>query len=92
MPLYRRVARRGFSNYPFRQEFQVVSLDAVSAVFEDGEVVNPDSLKDRNLMKGVGVQAKILANGELTKKVIFEGLRISAAAVEKIKAAGGEIR
>ena len=92
MPLYRRIARRGFSNYPFKQEYRVVSLDAISESFEDGEVVNLDSLKDKCIVKGVDAQAKVLANGELTKKVIFEGLKISAAAVEKINAAGGEIR
>jgi large subunit ribosomal protein L15 len=92
MPLYRRVARRGFSNYPFKQDYEVVSLDAISNWFEDGEVVNLDSLKDKCLLKGVCSRAKVLANGELTKKVIFEGLKISAAAVEKIGAAGGEIR
>jgi large subunit ribosomal protein L15 len=92
MPLYRRVARRGFSNYPFKQEYQVVSLDVISLKYEDADVVTLDSLKDLGIVKGVDVQVKILANGELTKKVIFEGLKISATAVEKIKAAGGEIR
>lgn len=92
MPLYRRIARRGFSNYPFKQEFEVVSLDAISIKFEDGEVVNLDSLKDRCLVKGADAQAKVLANGELTKKVIFEGLKVSVAAITKIEAAGGEIR
>ena len=37
-------------------------------------------------------QAKILNNGELTKKVIIEGLRFLASAIEAIKAAGGQIR
>ena len=92
MPLYRRLARRGFSNYPFKQHFEVISLDDISIKFEDGELVNLDSLKDRRLVKGAGAQAKVLANGELTKKVIFEGLKVSAAAIEKIEAAGGEIR
>ena len=92
MPLYRRVARRGFSNYPFKEEYQVVSLDAVSSCFEDGEVVSLDSLKDKGLVKGVDAQAKVLANGELTKKVVFEGVKISASAVDKIKEAGGEVR
>lgn len=92
MPLFRRIARRGFSNYPFKQEYEVVSLDVISNCFENGEVVNLDSLKDKSLIKGADALAKVLANGELTKKVIFEGLKISAAAVEKIKAAGGEIR
>jgi large subunit ribosomal protein L15 len=92
MPLYRRIARRGFSNYPFKEEFEVVSLDAVSKKFEDGEVVSLATLKERSLVKGVESQAKVLANGELTKTVVFEGLKISAAAVKKIEAAGGEIR
>lgn len=92
MPLYRRIARRGFSNHPFKEEFEVVSLDAVSNKFEDGEVVSLATLKERSLVKGVESQAKVLANGELTKKVVFEGLKISAAAVKKIEAAGGEIR
>ncbi|MDD4764236.1 MAG: uL15 family ribosomal protein [Sphaerochaetaceae bacterium] len=86
------IARRGFSNYPFKQDFEVVSLDAVSEKYEDGEVVSLDSLKDKGLVKGYDIQAKVLANGELTKKVVFEGLKISATAIEKIKAAGGEIR
>lgn len=92
MPLYRRLARRGFSNYPFKQDYEVVSLDVISNWFNDGEVVSLSSLKDKALVKGANAQAKVLANGELTKKVIFEGLKISAAAIEKIEAAGGEIR
>lgn len=92
MPLFRRIARRGFSNHPFKQDYEVVSLDVISNWYEDGEVVTLDSLKDKSLVKGSDALAKVLANGELTKRVIFEGLKISAAAVEKIKAAGGEIR
>ncbi len=92
MPLYRRVARRGFSNYPFKKEYTVVSLDAINEAFKDGETVNLQALKDLCLIKGVDTDAKILANGELKKKVIVEGLKVSAAAAEKIKAAGGEVK
>lgn len=92
MPLYRRVARRGFSNQPFKQDYEVVSLDAISSCFEDKDVVTLEALKDKKLVKGFDAKAKVLANGELTKKVVFEGLKISATAVEKIKAAGGEIK
>ncbi len=91
MPLYRRVARRGFSNHPFKDEYEIVSLDAISANFEDKDLVNVASLKDKNLVKGHDAKVKVLANGELTKKVVFEGLKISASAVELIKTAGGEI-
>ena len=92
MPLYRRVARRGFSNEPFKVVYEVVSLDDISRVFDDGDVVTLEALKELGVVKGVKTQAKILNNGELTKKVIIEGLKVSASAVEAIKAAGGQIR
>ena len=92
MPLYRRTARRGFNNSKFTQEYAVVSLDVLSANFEDGDVITLDVLKDAGVVKGHNVQAKILGNGEITKKVIIDGLKVSASAIEKITAAGGEIR
>jgi large subunit ribosomal protein L15 len=92
MPLYRRVARRGFSNEPFKVVYEAVSLDDISRVFDDGDVVTLEALKELGVVKGVKTQAKILNNGELTKKVIIEGLKVSASAVEAIKAAGGQIR
>lgn len=92
MPLYRRVARRGFSNYPFKKEYVVVSLDVINEAFKDGETVNLQALKDLCIVKGMNVDAKILSNGEISKKVVVEGLKVSASAAEKIKAAGGEIR
>ena len=91
MPLYRRTARRGFSNYPFKKEYVAVSLDMINETFEDGETVDLQALKDFCIVKG-DVEAKILANGEITKKVIVDGVKVSAAAAEKIKAAGGEIK
>lgn len=91
MPLYRRTARRGFSNYPFKKEYVVVSLDMINEAYKDGETVDLQSLKDLCIVKG-DVEAKILSNGEITKKVIVDGVKVSAAAAEKIKAAGGEIR
>lgn len=92
MPLYRRVARRGFSNHPFKKDYQVVSLTAINLNFEDGAVVNLEALKKANLIKGHSTNAKILSNGEINKKVTIEGLKVSASAVDKITAAGGEIK
>ena len=92
MPLVPPCRSRGFSNSVFKQEYEVVSLDVISANFEDGDVVTLDALRDAGLVKGFNAQAKILSNGELTKKVVIDGLKVSASAIEKIKAAGGEIR
>lgn len=92
MPLYRRVARRGFSNYPFKVENQAVSLSTLDAVFEDGAVVSDATLREAGVIKGKETTAKILATGEITKKVTVEGLKLSKAAAEKIVAAGGSVK
>ena len=92
MPLYRRVARRGFSNYPFKVENQAVPLSTLDAVFEDGAVVSDATLREAGVIKGKDTVAKILATGEITKKVTVEGLKLSKAAQEKIEAAGGSVK
>ena len=91
MPLYRRIARRGFSNYPFKIERQPVSVAALDKAYADGETVSLQTLKEKGLIKGQA-EAKILSDGEISKKLVVEGLKVSAAAAEKIKAAGGEVR
>ena len=75
MPLYRRVARRGFSNYPFKVENQAVSLATLDAVFEDGALVSDATLREAGVIKGKNTTVKILASGEVTKKLTVEGLR-----------------
>ena len=92
MTLYRRVARRGFSNYPFKVENQAVSLSTIDAVFEDGAVVSDATLREAGVIKGKETTAKILATGEITKKVTVEGLKLSKAAADKIVAAGGSVK
>ena len=59
MPLFRRIARRGFSNYPFKKVFQVVNVSDLNR-FADGEVVNPLSLAAHGLARKKGVEVKIL--------------------------------
>ncbi len=92
MPLYRRLARRGFSNYPFKVERQPISLAELERVYADGETVSAQTLREKKLIKGQQTEAKILADGEITKKLVVDGVRISAAASEKIKAVGGEVK
>ncbi len=92
MPLYRRTARRGFSNSPFKKVYQAISLTEISRNFENGDVVSLETLKEKQIVKGAGVQVKILCNGELDKKVTVKGIALSASAAEKIQKAGGEIQ
>jgi large subunit ribosomal protein L15 len=90
MPLYRRIAQRGFSNYPFKKEYQVINLDALEKRFEDGETVDTASLTGKGLVKG-SVPVKILGNGELSKKLTVRVPAVSASAKEKIEKAGGTV-
>ena len=90
MPLYRRLAQRGFSNYPFKKIYQVVNLEEIEKRFADGETVNTRSLIQKGLVKGA-VPVKIMGNGKFTKKLVFEIEAISASAKEKITTAGGSL-
>lgn len=91
MPLYRRIARRGFSNYPFKVVYDVVNLKDLERAFADGDVVTPDALKAKRLIRSKSLNIKILGNGELSKKLTVQGLELSSAAKEKIEKAGGTI-
>ena len=69
MPLYRRVARRGFSNYPFKKEYVVVSLSAIEGRFSNGDTVSLETLREHGLIGNRDKLAKILGDGHLSKKL-----------------------
>ncbi|AIN93084.1 50S ribosomal protein L15 [Treponema putidum] len=91
MPLYRRVAKKGFSNYPFKKEVYVVNLAMLETKYSDGETVNKESLMQKGLLRKGSLYVKILGTGDITKKLTVEVDRISASAKEKIEKAGGTI-
>ncbi len=91
MPLFRRIARRGFSNYPFKKIFQVINVSDLNR-FVDGDTVSPESLAAKGLAKKRGVLVKILGSGELSRKLMVQGVQVSATAREKIAAMGGEVK
>jgi large subunit ribosomal protein L15 len=90
MPLYRRLAQRGFSNYPFKKETQIVNLVEIEARYEASETVNFESLFKRGLIKGTA-PVKVLGEGDLTKSLTFVVSAVSASAREKIEKAGGSV-
>jgi len=90
MPLYRRLAHRGFSNYPFKKEWQIVNLGDIDKRYAAAETVSCDTLYKKGLIKG-NAPVKILASGDLTKNLTFKVAAISASAKEKIEKAGGNV-
>jgi large subunit ribosomal protein L15 len=91
MPIYRRLAQRGFSNYPFKKEYQVINLDEIEKRYADGETVCPATLAKKGLLKS-GKTVKVLGNGELSRKLTFNVPAISASAKEKAEKAGGTVK
>jgi large subunit ribosomal protein L15 len=90
MPLYRRLAHRGFSNHPFRKEYQTVNLSEIERAFGDSGTVDTAELIKKGLIKK-SLPVKILGNGEISKKLSFKVAAVSASAKEKIEKAGGEV-
>ena len=89
MPIQRRLPKRGFKN-PFRTEYEIVNLDDIAAL-EETEIT-PEVLHQHRLIDlGKGRPVKILAEGELERKVAISAHRVSAAARSKIEAAGGSV-
>jgi large subunit ribosomal protein L15 len=90
MPLYRRLAQRGFSNFPFKKEWQIVNLGEIEKRYESGDTVDLASLHKKGLVKGAE-PVKILGNGDFSKKLKFKVAAASSSAKEKIEKAGGDI-
>ena len=91
MPLYRRIARRGFSNYWFKKEYAVVNLDVLEAKYSDGETVNRESLILKGIVGKSEKLIKVLGNGDISKKLDVSVDKISSSAKEKIEKAGGKV-
>ncbi len=91
MPLYRRIARRGFSNYPFKKEYAIVNLVDIEVKFADGETVNKESLVTKGLIKNSSTLIKVLGNGDVTKKLTVSVDKVSSAAQAKLEKAGGTV-
>jgi large subunit ribosomal protein L15 len=89
MPLHRRMPKRGFHN-PFGVDYEIVNLDTLADVFDAGSEVTPELLEERGLISGgARKKLKVLARGDISKKLTVKAHKFSGKAAEKIAAAGG---
>lgn len=86
-PLYRRLPKRGFTNIS-RKEYAVVNLDALNR-FEEGTEVTPELLIETGVVSNEKAGIKVLAKGNVEKKLTVKAHKFSSAAKEAIEAAGG---
>ena len=96
MPLYRRLPKRGFNNAMFQDETVIVGLTRINDAFNDGDEVTKDLLIERGVIKAQKSKksfvVKVLANGQIEKKLVVHAHAFSEAAKQAIESAGGEAR
>ena len=90
LPLYRRLPKRGFSNFEFKTTYATVNVEDLNR-FEDGTLVTPALLKEVGLANKELDGIKVLGNGSLEKKLTIQAHKFSKSAVEKIEASGSKI-
>ncbi|MGF1678978.1 MAG: 50S ribosomal protein L15 [Candidatus Methylacidiphilales bacterium] len=88
LPIYRRLPKRGFNNKRFKNFLAPVNVGSLN-VFDHGTVVDAATLKASGLVGGNWDGIKILARGDLSKKLTIKVDAASEAAIEKINSAGG---
>ena len=88
MPLIRRLPKFGFRvRYPLL--FQIVNLQDLSK-FKENEIVTPEAMRARGLVKSAKKTIKVLGTGEIKKALTVQAHSFSKSAAEKIAQAGGK--
>ena len=89
MPLARQLPKRGFNNI-FKTVYATVNVYELNEKFEDGAVVNAQTLEEAGIITKALDGIKILGNGEISKKLTVQAAAFSESAKAKIEAAGGK--
>ncbi len=91
MPLHRRLPKRGFNNFDFRDVFCVFNVGELDDLFDAGSTIDEAALRGQGLVNGRCDKTKVLGIGEVTKAFHLVVNNASASAREKIEKAGGSI-
>jgi len=86
--LYMKLPVRGFCNAKFARRLDPINLWQLEKFYEDGDLVNIETLREKGLLKGETWGIKLLGDGELTKKVAIQVDAMSAGTRQKLDALG----
>lgn len=89
MPVSRRLPKRGFNNSRFTKDYSIVTLAQLEKWFEANTQVTKDALYVLGIDSSLPI--KLLANGELTKKLTIEIDACSMSAKKLVEKVGGEV-
>jgi len=87
-PLMRRLPKRGFSNYGFRKEVQIVNLEKIDSL--KIEKVDANILHEKGVIKKIDIPVKILGNGDVKNPITITADMFSKSAIIKLEKAGGK--
>ena len=82
MPLHRRLPKRGFNNTRFQKESQIINTAQLEKFFNENDHVTKESLIEKGLLSNMRIIVKILANGDLTKKLVENQVKFSVKKFE----------
>lgn len=88
-PLFQTLPKRGFTNIN-RKQYSIVNLDSLNS-FDEGTEVTSEALVESGYVKNLKSNIKILADGEINRKLTVKAHKFSKAAKEAIEAAGGSV-
>lgn len=89
-PLYRRLPKYGFTNARNKKSFHLINLTDLN-VFNEGDVVDKESIVKMGLLRKVSHGVKLLANGALEKKLVVKVEKVSKTAKEAVEKMGGSV-
>lgn len=87
MRLFMKLPTRGFTNARFKFKYDSINLKQIEDNFNDGDTVTLETLKLKGFLSGPTNGVKLLAHGEITKKVTIILDAFSRSAIEKLEAA-----
>ncbi len=90
-PYFRRIPKRGFSNFMFKLRYKEINIGRLNSLFESGQVVDFEALKEKGLVSDEKCRVKILGKGSLDKSLTVKSHKFSASAEKAIIDAGGTV-
>ncbi len=92
MPLFRRLPKRGFSNYNFANRYEIVNVSQLERLFDENSSIDVQGLVSAGLVDSIKSKVKVLGDGELTKKLNVVAHKFSKSAEQKISGCGGVVK
>ncbi len=91
LPFYKKTPKyRGFKK-PNQVKYQGINVSVIEENFKNGDEISLESLSEKGLVRKKQKNVKILGFGELKKKVVIKGLKVSESAKKLVKDAGGKV-